>query len=107
MNQRKLLILGLGTILVLLQYPLWFGSGGFLTLLQLQREIDHQRVENARLRERNQALEAEVADLKEGLAAIEERARSELGMVKKGETFYQVVEPPAAPVSPKAAGPKP
>ncbi len=107
MNQRKLLILGLGAILVLLQYPLWFGSGGFLTLLQLQREIDHQRVENARLRERNQALEAEVADLKQGLAAIEERARSELGMVKKGETFYQVVEPPAAPVSPKAAGPKP
>jgi cell division protein FtsB len=106
-NQRKLLILGLGAILVLLQYPLWFGSGGFLTLLQLQREIDHQRVENARLRERNQALEAEVADLKQGLAAIEERARSELGMVKKGETFYQVVEPPAAPVSPKAAGPKP
>lgn len=107
MNQRKLLIVGLGAILVLLQYPLWFGSGGFLTLLQLQREIDHQRVENARLRERNQALEAEVADLKQGLAAIEERARSELGMVKKGETFYQVVEPPAAPVSPKAAGPKP
>ncbi|KPL27069.1 MAG: cell division protein FtsB [Acidithiobacillales bacterium SM1_46] len=107
MNQRKLLILGLGAILVLLQYPLWFGSGGFLTLLQLQREIDHQRVENARLRERNQALEAEVADLKQGLAAIEERARSELGMVKKGETFYQVVEPPAAPASPKAAGPKP
>jgi cell division protein FtsB len=106
-NQRKLLILGLGAILVLMQYPLWFGSGGFLTLLQLQREIDHQRVENARLRERNQALEAEVADLKQGLAAIEERARSELGMVKKGETFYQVVEPPAAPVSPKAAGPKP
>jgi len=92
-SRRKLLIFGLGAILLLLQYPLWFGSGGLLTLWQLQREIDHQRAENATLRERNQALEAEVADLKEGLAAIEERARSELGMLKKGETFYQVIEP--------------
>jgi len=92
-SRRKLLIFGLGAMLLLLQYPLWFGSGGLLTLWQLQREIDHQRAENATLRERNQALEAEVADLKEGLAAIEERARSELGMLKKGETFYQVIEP--------------
>lgn len=103
MNHRKLLILGLGAVLVLLQYPLWFGSGGLLTLWQLQREIEHQRVENARLKERNLALEAEVADLKQGLAAIEERARSELGMVKKGETFYQLVEPPAVAAPPKAA----
>lgn len=100
MNQRRLLIIGAGAILLLLQYPLWFGSGGLLTLWQLQREIDHQRAENARLKERNEALEAEVADLKQGLAAIEERARNELGMVKKGETFFQVVEPrPAAGLS--------
>jgi len=91
-NRRKLLVVGIGAILVLLQYPLWFGSGGLLTLWQLKREIEHQRDENARLKERNLALEAEVADLKQGLAAIEERARNELGMVKKGETFYQVIE---------------
>ena len=107
MNRRKLLIVGVGAILVLLQYPLWFGSGGLLTLWQLQREIDHQRAENARLKERNQALEAEVADLKEGLAAIEERARSELGMVKKGETFYQVIEPKPAGGSNEKAVAKP
>jgi cell division protein FtsB len=81
-------------ILVLLQYPLWFGSGGVYTIWRLNREIAAQTQENARLKDRNQALEADVNDLKQGLAAIEERARSELGMVKKDEVFYQVVEAP-------------
>jgi cell division protein FtsB len=80
-------------LLLLLQYPLWFGGGGVFSVLQLQREIEAQKIENARLKARNQSLEAEVSDLKEGLTAIEERARSELGMVKKGETFYQVIDP--------------
>lgn len=81
-------------LLVALQYPLWFGNGGILALWQLQREVAVHKVEIAELRARNRALEAEVLDLKQGLEAIEERARNELGMVKKGETFYQIIEPP-------------
>jgi cell division protein FtsB len=84
----------LGGVLLLLQYPLWFGSGGMYAVWQLKREISAQQAENARLRERNAALAAEVDDLKQGSGAIEERARAELGMVKKGETFYQVISPP-------------
>ena len=82
-------------LIVLLQYPLWFGTGGVVRLLDLQHQITAQQAENARLKERNQALAAEVLDLEQGLAAVEGRARSDLGMVKKGETFYQVIEPPA------------
>ena len=81
-------------ILVLLQYPLWFGNGGVFAVWSLNREIAAQEQENARLKDRNQALEADVNDLKQGLAAIEERARTELGMVKKGEVFFQVIEQP-------------
>jgi len=81
-------------ILVLLQYPLWFGNGGVIAVWRLDREIAAQEQENAQLKDRNRALEADVNDLKQGLAAIEERARMELGMVKKGEVFYQVIEVP-------------
>ncbi len=81
-------------VLVLLQYPLWFGSGGLYAVWELQHEITVQQAENAKLRERNAVLEAEVSDLKQGYAAIEQRARAELGMVKKGETFYQVIQTP-------------
>lgn len=80
-------------ILILLQYPLWFGEGGVITVWRLNREIAAQQKEIAQLKDRNQALEAQVNDLKQGLEVIEGRARSELGMVKKGETFYQVIDP--------------
>lgn len=89
---RRSILFGLIALLVLLQYPLWFGSGGVYALWKLKREISVQREENAGLHERNQALAADVIDLKQGLAAIEERARIELGMIKQGETFYQVIE---------------
>lgn len=79
-------------ILVLLQYPLWFGNGGVIAAWRLSQEIAAQQIENARLKDRNQALEADVNDLKQGMQAIEERARAELGMVKKGEIFIQVIE---------------
>jgi cell division protein FtsB len=79
-------------VLLVLQYPLWLGDGGLIALWKLEREISQQQVENTRLKARNAALEAEVQDLKQGYAAIEERARAELGMVRKGETFYQVIE---------------
>jgi cell division protein FtsB len=74
---------------------LWFGNGGAFALKELRHELAQQRQENQRLRERNLALGAEVLDLKLGLEAVEERARAELGMVRRGETFYQLVEPKA------------
>ncbi|MBD3669255.1 MAG: cell division protein FtsB [Gammaproteobacteria bacterium] len=86
------LMAALIVLLVLLQYRLWFGDGSLLEVWQLQNQIEEQRAENDKLRERNAALEAEVKDLKQGLEAIEERARSELGLIKKGETFYQVID---------------
>jgi cell division protein FtsB len=88
---RKLL-LGLLLLLVILQITLWFGGGGLLELWDQHQEVEAQRDENARLRERNEALNAEVLDLKQGLDAVEEHAREDLGMVKEGEVFYQVVE---------------
>ncbi len=94
----RIILYALGGLLLLLQYPLWFGSGGIVSLWQLQQEIRIQQAENAQLRERNQTLTAEVSDLKSGYDALEERARRELGMVKKGEVFYQVIERPARAV---------
>ena len=81
-------------LLLLLQYRLWFGEGGVGDLLPLRERIARQEEENRRLAERNRRLRAEVRDLKaEGEEAIEERARSELGMIREDERFYQVVEP--------------
>ena len=88
---RKLLVLLL-LLLVYLQYRLWFGDGSLQEVWELHREVEAQRTENLQLRERNAALEAEVRDLQQGLDAIEEHAREDLGMVKEGETFYQVVD---------------
>ncbi len=88
-----LLLLGI----VLLQYRLWVGEGSLAELRSLQAEIDTQRAELVGLRARNEALQAEVSDLKRGLEAIEERARNELGMTKSGEVFYQIVDSPREP----------
>jgi cell division protein FtsB len=88
---RKLLILLL-IVLVYLQYRLFFGEGSLQDVWELHQEVEYQRQENIELRERNAALEAEVRDLQQGQDAIEEHAREDLGMVKEGETFYQVVE---------------
>ena len=88
---RKLL-LGLLLLLVILQIKLWFGGGGLVDLWEQHQEVETRRGENASLRERNEALNAEVLDLKQGLDAVEEHAREDLGMVKEGEVFYQVVE---------------
>ena len=88
----KILVYILTGILIGLQYPLWLGDGGLLSLWKLRQEIVAQKAENARLKERNLTLEAEVRDLKEGYEALEERARAELGMVRRGETLYQIIE---------------
>src|SRR5262245_788535 len=78
-------------LFLMLQYRLWLGAGGLNEVRHLRQEIDHQRNENELLRERNRTLGAEVQDLKQGTSAIEERARTDLGMVGAGETFYQVI----------------
>jgi cell division protein FtsB len=81
-------------LLVLLQYRLWVGDGSLAEVWDLYQQVEMQKAENSELRERNQALEAEVQDLKQGLEAIEERAREELGMTRDNETFYQIIEEP-------------
>lgn len=79
------------TLLVLLQYRLWIGNGSVTDVHHLEQARQEQIRENEQLMERNQALTAEVYDLKHGFDAIEERARSEMGMIKKDETFYHIV----------------
>ena len=91
----KTLSFVLAGLLLALQYPLWLGKGSWMKVRELDRSLAEQRQGNARLKERNDALDAEVRDLKQGTEAIEERARLELGMVRKDEIFYQVVEGPA------------
>jgi cell division protein FtsB len=91
----KQLALVLAMLMLLIQYPLWLGKGSWFRVRQVDQQINAQREVNRRLRERNAALEAEVQDLKIGLEAIEERARSELGMIKRDEIFFQVIEQPS------------
>jgi cell division protein FtsB len=79
-------------LLVWLQYRLWLGDGGIPDVLRLEAEVETMRAEAESLHERNQALEAEVHDLKQGLDAIEERARSEMGMIREGEAYFQVID---------------
>jgi cell division protein FtsB len=83
----------LGVLLVLIQYPLWLGKGGWLRVWDVDRQLASQRAKNDMLQARNEALDAEVRDLKQGYEAIEERARFELGMVRKDEVFFQIVDP--------------
>lgn len=97
----KFLIALLIVILILLQVLLWWGDGGRAQVAELQKSADQQALENEQLRLRNAALQAEVEDLREGLDAIEERARNELGLIRPGETFYQVVTPPAEEAQPQ------
>ena len=77
-------------LIVALQYPMWLGKGGWLAVRELDRQVEAQRATNEKLKLRNEALDADVRDLKTGSEAIEERARSELGMVKQDEVFFQV-----------------
>ena len=98
-------LLGLG---VLIQYPLWLGKGGWLRVWEVDQQISAQREINGRLKARNGALNAEVRDLKQGFEAIEERARSELGMIRQDEVFFQIQSggagvKPATPGTPRRA----
>jgi len=93
MRVLRILLILLVVLLAWLQYRLWFGHGGAAQVQQLSEQVAQQKRDNAGLRQRNAEVAAEVEDLKSGEAAVEERARSELGMIKPGETFYRVVEP--------------
>ena len=90
----KLLAAMLAGLIVLIQYPLWLGKGGWLRAWDLERQLDGQRAVNDQLRLRNSALAAEVQDLRVGRSAVEERARFELGMIAPGEIFVQISEVP-------------
>lgn len=88
----KILGATLAALIVLIQYPLWFGKGSWSRVWEVDNQIKSQQQKNAKLKTRNAALDAEVRDLKQGSDAIEERARSELGLIKQNEVFFQVVE---------------
>ena len=94
----RLLALVLVVLISALQWPLWVGKGGWMRVWELDQQVKAQHHANDGLRARNAALEAEVRDLKTGYDAIEERARSELGMIKQDEVFFQVIEPAPPPV---------
>ena len=87
-------------LLILLQYPLWIGKGGWLRVWDVDHQLQEQKDENKKLEIRNAGLDAEVRDLKQGYDAIEERARYELGMIKEGEVFVQIPERSAAKSEP-------
>lgn len=105
----RLVTIVLTILLVLIQYPLWWGRGGWLRVHELKQQLARQQQKNAGLKLRNEQLVGEVRDLQHGAAAIEERARYELGMVKKGEIFVRVASdpPPRVETGESAAKPKP
>ena len=82
----------LAGLVLAVQYPLWAGKGGWFRVWEVDQQIAAQRDTNAQLKARNVALDAEVRDLKQGLEAIEERARTELGMIRQDEIFFQLLD---------------
>ena len=95
----RLIILCLTALLVLIQYPLWLGKGGWLRVWDLDKQVQQAQKKNDELKARNAKLESEVQDLKQGTGSVEERARYELGMIKQNEVFIQVLDGNAAAVS--------
>ncbi|MDB5776476.1 MAG: cell division protein FtsB [Herbaspirillum sp.] len=102
----RLIIVCLTALLVLIQYPLWLGKGGWLTVHKLDGQVTLARAKNEELKARNAKLASEVSDLKQGTGAVEERARYELGMIRQNEIFVQVLDANGAPVAPDATPPK-
>lgn len=99
----RLIIICLAALVILIQYPLWLGKGGWLHVWDLDRQVSEAEKKNDELKARNAKLASEVQDLKEGTGAVEERARYELGMIKENEVFVQVLEPDKKP--PVVSGP--
>jgi cell division protein FtsB len=99
----RIITLALAALLLLIQYPLWLGKGGWLTVSDLESQVAASRAKTEQLKARNAKLESEVNDLKNGTEAVEERARYELGMIKSNEIFVQVLkkdEKPAVMMTP-------
>lgn len=96
----RLITLSLAVLLLLIQYPLWLGKGGWLRVWDLDNQVVAAQKKNQELKARNDKLSSEVMDLKEGTDAVEERARYELGMIKDGEIFVQILAPNGNPVKP-------
>jgi len=96
LSYLRWLLVVLGLVAILLQVELWLSDGGYRKTLKLRAAVAEQKQQNELLRTRNAALDAEVINLKQGLEAAEERARTDLGMVGTGETFYQVVPAPGS-----------
>jgi cell division protein FtsB len=92
----RLILLSLTALLLLIQYPLWLGKGGWLRVWDLDKQVSAAQKKNEELKARNAKLNSEVEDLREGTGAVEERARYELGMIKEDEIFVQVLDPNAA-----------
>ena len=90
----KFFTLILIALIAAIQYPLWLGKGSWFRVWEIDRQLKEQRATNQKLQARNGVLDAEVRDLKQGFEAIEERARSELGMIKQDEIFFQVLDEP-------------
>ena len=98
----KFLAVALSALIVLIQWPLWLGKGGWLRVWEVDRQVAAQHDKNGQLEQRNAGFAAEVRDLKQGTEAVEERARMELGMIKSDEIFFQIVDPtPAKPQTSK------
>ena len=93
----RLITLALAALLILIQFPLWLGKGGWLRVADLEAQVEEAHKKNEQLKARNAKLDSEVRDLKDGTGAVEERARYELGMIKQDEVFIQVVGDSAAP----------
>ena len=103
----RILSIVFAALIILLQYPLWLGKGGWLRVWEIDRQVKAQKDGNAKLRARNDALDAEVRDLKQGYDAIEERARYELGMIRQDEIFFHIMDKTPVMQAPvPAAAPK-
>jgi cell division protein FtsB len=103
----RLITLSLAALLVLIQYPLWLGKGGWLRVWDLDNQVAAAQKKNEELKARNAKLGSEVRDLRDGTGAVEERARYELGMIKDGEIFIQILEPNGRPIAAPSQAPHP
>lgn len=104
-HPMRLILLSLAALLLLVQFPLWLGKGGWLRVWDLDQQVFAAQRKNDELRARNSKLASEVQDLKEGTGAVEERARYELGMIKDSEIFVQILDPNTSPPLQEVAAP--
>ena len=101
----RLILICLTALLLLIQFPLWLGKGGWLRVWELDRQVNVAQKKNDELKARNAKLASEVEDLKQGTGAVEERARFELGMIKDNEIFVQILAPKAGAGAPSGVVP--